>query len=696
MGLGFASYEIARSGLFVNERGLYVTGHNISNVNTPGYVRQQAIASDSRYQTGQTRNGLFQIGLGADIQQIRQIRHKFLDGIYRRENTTLGYWEARSKTFQDVQAILGEPMGSGLQNVMNQFYDSWQELSKEPDSLTVRALVRQRGEALAHQVNHLGEQINRLQNDLNSEIKVRIDEVNQITEQIAKLNVAILKTEVSGDTANDFRDQRNTLIDRLTRLADVQVNEMQDGQLDITLGGYFLVTKGIQKKLYASESEPGGLFYSARLEGTDIFVPIKSGTIKGLMESRGEVFGATGSIQNGTPNTKADIVFAVDVSSSSASYLANVKDNIASYVNELKKSGIDYNLRLITYGDSVISNTSFGTDDAALAAAIPAAPAADNENNFGVDSSGTSVLEALESITDFRPDANRYAMVFTGESIDGDGGTAVTDAAAYVDRLNTLGITTSVITDSAYYNTGNPSGEVGWDRIADETGGKLYNINTAPADYATMMASIAADVNDDVNSSMSLVQQSNNIVSDLRKRLNALINIMVREVNYLHKSGKTLSNPPEDGQDFFTVIDSALPLEMGNIKLNDNLRILNNIAASESGKSGDNVIALKIANLRHVPLMRDLSGILSLDEYYQSIIQSVGHGGGDAARISENQRKLVQSADVYRQSVSGVSMDEEMTNMMKYKFAYNASSRAINVIDEMIETIITRMGLAGR
>ena len=302
MAVGFASLEIARSGMSVSERALTVTGHNISNVNTAGYVRQQAISATGPYHNAQGN----QYGLGADIQDIRQIRNQFLDNIYRRESTTLGYWETKNKTLQDIQSILGDPMESGLQEVMNQFWDSWQELSKEPDSLTVRALVCQRGEAIVEQINHVGSQLDKLQEDLNSELSVRIDEVNSITSQIARLNLEILKVEISKDSANDYRDQRNSLVDRLSELINIEVTEMQDGQLDITLGGYFLVTKGNQTNLSAEESKDSGLFFVPKIMGTEIEVPIRSGIIKGLMESRGEVFGTTGSIENGTPNTKAD------------------------------------------------------------------------------------------------------------------------------------------------------------------------------------------------------------------------------------------------------------------------------------------------------------------------------------------------------------------------------------------------------
>lgn len=687
MAVGFASFEIARSGMRVNERSLTVTGHNIANVNTKGYVRQQAIICDGPYQNGPK----YQLGLGADIQQIRQIRHQFLDSIYRRESTALGYWKTRDKTFQDIQSILADPMESGLQEVMNQFWDSWQELSKEPDSLTVRALVVQRGEALVDQINHMGAQLDKLQEDLNSEFKVRIREVNDITSQIASLNLEILKAEITKDAANDYRDQRNALVDRLSELANIEVMEMQDGQLDITLGGYFLVTKGIQTMLVAEEDETSGVFYVPKIAGEDIIVPIKSGILKGLLESRGEVFGATGSVENGSPNTKADITFVVDVSDTSNVNLSNVKSSIGEYINELKKKGIDYNLRLITYGSSIYLNEVYGADTAAFEAAVTAlsTEAADTGNNFG------NVVDQLEGIADFRQGANKYAIVFSGESIDGETEITAADADDYAKRLSEMGIKTSVVTDTSYYDTGAGAETVGWKVVSDGTSGKLYDINSV--DYSKLMSDINNDINADVNDGISIVGQSMNILSDLKKRLNALVNILAREVNNLHQSGKTLAKPTAvDGEAFFVAINPAYPLEMGNIKLNDNLINLNNVVASKSGASGDNTIAISIANLRGKNCLRDLKGILSADGYYQSIILNIGNGGMEARGITESQQKLVNSADSQRQSIMGVSMDEELSNMMKYKFAYSASSRTINAIDAMLDTIINRMGLVGR
>lgn len=641
MGVSFASYEIARSGLMVNERGLYVTGHNIANVNTAGYVRQQAVIKNGPVESYLTRSGIMQLGLGADIQEIRQIRHSFLDNIYRQENTTLGYWESRRKTFNDVEAIMAEPMESGLQNVLNQFWDSWQELSKEPESLTVRALVRQRSEALVQQINHMGSQLDRLQSDLNIEISVRIDEVNEITREIAKLNVTILKSEVSGDTASDYRDQRNTLIDRLSKLVKVNVNEMQDGQIDITLGGYFIVQKGVSTDLYAAEKKVGDNFLVPKLAGTNIEVPVGSGVIKGLMESRGEVSGAIGSYENGTPNTKADVVFYVDTTTTPSAAIAG---QISAYTQELNKRGLDYNVRVIDVSDA---------DD--LAAQVTAT-------------------------TGFRTGANRYAVVLTND--------VPANMAALQSALAGSGMDASVITDTP----------AAWNSLTGALDGSAYSLTDFmdAGSYAGLTAGMASDTNMDVTSNYSLVSDSLNIVSDMKRRLNALFNVMLREVNYLHRSGMNMKDPPGNGEDFFVAINSGKPLEMGNIKLNSNLSDLSNIAASGTGESGDNSNALEIANMRNKSMIADNTGTVSLDDYYQDIILHMGNNGADSARITESQSKLVESADAQRTSITGVSMDEEMTNMMKFKFAYDAASRVLNILDTMMETIVNRLGIAGR
>jgi flagellar hook-associated protein 1 FlgK len=359
------------------------------------------------------------------------------------------------------------------------------------------------------------------------------------------------------------------------------------------------------------------------------------------MESRGDVSGAIGSYENGTPNTKADVVFYVDTSTTASDEIA---DQIAAYTNELDKRGLDYNVRV-----------------------IDASNADDLANQIG-------------STTGFRANSNKYAILLTNG--------VPADMDVLRNALESVGMDTSVITDNT----------AAWDSFAGALDGSTYSLTDFIdlGSYEAITTNMASDTNMDVVSNYSLVGESLNVVSQLKQRLNALVNAMLREVNYLHRSGMNIKDPASYGEDFFVAISSSKPLEMGNIRLNSNLSDLSNMAASKTGESGDNSNALEIANLRHKLIIRDSTGVVSVDDYYQDIILNMGNNGADSSRIAESQSKLVESADAQRTSITGVSMDEEMSNMMKFKFAYDAASRVLNIMDTMMETIVNRLGIAGR
>lgn len=674
----FFGFDTAVSGLSANQKALEVTGHNVANLGTVGYARQSAVMA-----TAVTRAyGNWRVEMGCDIQQIRQIRHTFNDNIYRTQSNSLGYWEARNKAVHDIEQILGEPMMQGFQSALNNFWDAFQELSKAPESLTVRALVKQRADSLANYLNRVGSQINKLQSDINEEIRARINEVNHITEEIASLNVKIMSAEAAGNLPNDYYDQRNVLADRLSKLVNAETYLTPEGSMDILVGGYFLVSKGEQNKLVAAPNDNLSNFYTPKLRTNagDIPVEVGQGIIRGLLEARGEVSGAKGSYSNGTPNISADITIAVDVSDTSTDYLAKVKDHVDALVEDLISRGLDYNLRLVTFGGSQpVTNVSFGKDVTALKAAIPDTPDAGTSNNF------QDVIDAVTS-NDYG-EVNKYLLVFTEESINGNEFYTDDDAVSkYLEDLNDKGITMSVATDPTYFEE--VAGEKGWGYLTSQTGGRLYD--STSTDYEALVKQFSYDINYDVNTKMADTPENLNIISSVRKQLNALINIMAREVNRLHLSGKTLDG--KDGGLFFEAIDNTRPIELGNIKINSDLADVNNIAASTSDANGDNRIAREIANLRNVDLMTGNGKILSLDTYYQYIILDVGNKGHEAENMTESYQNLVQQADNIRQSVMGVSLDEEMTNMIKYKYAYNANSKLIDVINQMLETVIFYLG----
>ncbi|HPU22407.1 MAG TPA: flagellar hook-associated protein FlgK [Thermoclostridium caenicola] len=676
----------AVSGLSANQRALEVTGHNVSNLGTAGFARQGVIMATALPHV----YGNWKVEMGVSIQQIRQIRHLFLDNIYRVETNAQGYWEARSTALNDLQAILAEPMAEGLQSALNRFWDGWQELSKAPESLTIRALLKQRADALVDCINHIGAQLNKLQKDLNNEIKLRIDEVNEITQKIADLNIKIMSAEAAGNTPNDYYDERNALVDRLSTLVKAETYLGPEGNMDIMVGGYYLVSKGKQTRIYAQPSDDLSQFYTPMVEGFDVEIHLGQGLIQGLLEARGQVSGAKGSYDNGTPNTTADVTIVVDIANNTTDdYRTKLQNNIRELAEDLRKRGLDYNLRLMVIGvdgATEFESVNFGRDVDALINKITSSVPVTVEYTYDF---GDVIDKAGEAISTLNPEVNRYLLMFTGDSLNGDGSAASSDdIKTYQEKLNAHGFTLSVATKTDNYSGSDDTGESGWDALT----GRLYDITSTG--YVDLMRAIGKGINDDVNMKISTIPEDLNIISSVKKQLNALINIMAREINYIHQSGKTLNGA--DGGLFFEPVNDELPIEMGNLMVAGSLKDFNNIVASAIDANGDNTLALRIAGLRNANLMTGNGKVLSLDTYYQNIIMDVGNKGQGAANMLESQKKLVQQADQLRQSIMGVSLDEEMTNMIKFKYAYNANSKIINVIDSMLETLIYRLGLAGR
>ena len=654
MSISFFGLDIAITGMAANQKALEVTGHNVSNLGTEGYARQGAILVGAP-----TRSyGNWKIEMGVDVQQIRQIRDLFQDNLVRSESNSLGYWETRYKAVEDLQAIIGEPMSDGLQSAMNKFWDSWQELSKAPESLTIRSLVRQRADSLVTSVNHIGSQLNKLQADLNTEVWTRIDEVNEITGMVRDLNIKIAAAEAGNNLPNDYYDQRNLLVDRLSKLVTVDVNVAVDGQMDLMVGGYFLVAKGVQTKLVAASNGEQSNFYTPKLEGYNIDVKVGQGIIKGLLEGRGEVTGGVGSTDNGTPNTNAEITVLVDTSTVAGAPPAGIAANIARMTQEMQLRGLT--------------------------------PTVNYQYYNGTEAGFTTAVNTLTTEPATLSSANRFLLVATDGNPGGDGvpvaSATVTDWAT---RLKNNGIATSFLTNQADYDAGDV-GEPGWKLLSEQTYGGFYNLAGTLSD---VFATMGTNLSNEVDTRMATDVQSSNIISSVRRQLNALLSIMVRTVNYLHKSGTTLNGLA--GEDFFVANNPNHPLEMGNLKLNDNLADINNVVAGKTNANGDNTIALAIANQRNEMLMTGRTKSLSLDSYYQNVILELGNTGYDAESIMKNQQVLVSQADALRQSIMGVSLDEEMGNMIKFKYAYNAASKNIKVVDEMIDTLVNRMG-AGR
>ncbi|QUH19022.1 flagellar hook-associated protein FlgK [Alkaliphilus sp. B6464] len=220
----FSGFNSARSGLFAAQRALDITGHNLANINTRGYTRQrleQTASTPMRLYGGQ---GM--LGTGVDTTAIHQLRNEFLDYKYRDEASALGFWNAKADGLSFIESIMNEPSDTGISKVIDQLFESFQELSKNPDNITTRTLVRQRAITFTNSINHMYNQLEKMAVDLNFEVNSMVSSINTYGKQIAQLNDQILRAEADGSSANDLRDKRNLLIDDLSKIVDVEVLEV--------------------------------------------------------------------------------------------------------------------------------------------------------------------------------------------------------------------------------------------------------------------------------------------------------------------------------------------------------------------------------------------------------------------------------------------------------------------------------------
>ena len=235
--MSFGGLYISISGIYANKKSLDTVSHNIANVNNPSYVRQRVTHAERRYST--TGDLKLQTGTGVNVQEVRQIRDEFLDIKLRNEMATFGYYNAKSEILGEVEDIFD----GGFQEVMNDFWNGWTELSKEPDSLTIRGLLHENATAFTTTVNHMSIQLDNLQYNLNKEMLNKTEEVNKILKDISGLNKSIKLAESYGEniSANDYRDSRNAALDRLSQLIPITHYENKYGEEVVSLHGKDLV-----------------------------------------------------------------------------------------------------------------------------------------------------------------------------------------------------------------------------------------------------------------------------------------------------------------------------------------------------------------------------------------------------------------------------------------------------------------------
>lgn len=274
--------EIGRRALLAHQSVMSTTGQNIANVNTIGYSRQRVDLAAGRPTV--TPNGIF--GSGVQIANLRRIRDRFIDQQLINERGSFGKFEFKSDSLDFIEQIFNEPTDFGLNRMMEDFWNSWHDLSNNPESNAARTVVQGAAITLASGFNRVHRQLSNYVNEINKELQFKVDDVNRLAGEIANLNDKISSFEAKGNEASDFRDQRDLLIDQLSKLVNIQTHENQSGVVNVSLGNRFLIVDTQVEELSLSPTSTGDLGPQVIWARDGDLVNITQGTLKGILDIR--------------------------------------------------------------------------------------------------------------------------------------------------------------------------------------------------------------------------------------------------------------------------------------------------------------------------------------------------------------------------------------------------------------------------
>ena len=258
----FYGLEIAKSGIFASQSALNLTGHNIANANTVGYTRQRLVLVNREPGVGtmhinEVTHALS--GAGVSVTGIEQVRDVFLDRQYRAEYSQQQMWDARADALAYVEGLFNETDETGLTQQITAFFNSLQVLQRNPESKEYRTNVQQNAQNMVDTFKQIASQLIDKAGEMDDAVNVTVTQVNDIARNIADLDVQIARFELSGDAANDLRDQRNVLIDNLSALGETTTQEDASGHLTVYFAGEALVTHDTCRQLVATKDKTSSL-----------------------------------------------------------------------------------------------------------------------------------------------------------------------------------------------------------------------------------------------------------------------------------------------------------------------------------------------------------------------------------------------------------------------------------------------------
>ncbi len=304
----FFGLNIAYTGLTAANAALNTTGNNIANVETDGYSRQTVTQQASDALRTYTTYGC--AGSGVDTISIDRNRDAFYDFKYWNNNDKVGEYEEKQYYMQQIEDLFSDDKTiKGFTTIFNDMYSALAEVKKNAGDATTKSQFIGFANNLAYYFNTVAENLVNMQLDINAEIKNKVDEINSYAREIASLNQQINVIELTGTTANELRDQRDLLIDKLSLVTNVKVTEtpvydvnngrdtgakryvvqIAGGQMLVDSGEYYELECVARASYEANnQSDALGLFDIKWKNGNDFYMSsnLIGGQLQGLIAMR--------------------------------------------------------------------------------------------------------------------------------------------------------------------------------------------------------------------------------------------------------------------------------------------------------------------------------------------------------------------------------------------------------------------------
>jgi len=618
----FNALHIGYSGLSAAQVGINTTGHNIVNAETEGYTRQRVVQSAATPLFAENGN----VGNGVKIQDITRVFDNFVFDRYTSISADKEYTEYTQQTLEELSTYFPEIDGVGIKSDLAEYYNMWQTFADNPDNDSIKVALAKQTETLSAHIQQTQNQVLSLQSEVNNQLSVNINEVNSLSQELARLNKSIDAAE-AGDvnSANDLRDRRNVIERSLARLIGSDVNQgqlesniqidsnanMRTGSYTLSVNGFNIVDGSTYHPLHITKENNASGFYEVSYERQDgTLIPmeksIPGGKVGAIFDLRGgEIDTTSGQPTDGTIQT------VISMMDTFAQGLIESTNNLYAAASTVK---MDSNELTLDSGEPLVS-------------------------------SGLKINEGAFDIVIYDIDGNETAR----RSIDIDSGTVMSGAIS----SNSI------------------EGQISANIDDNDDGNANNNID----DYIVFNYTQAADGTLRLELSMDPLSASQGFLFGLEDNL----------TTQDYASGSNFAGALGLGR--YMEGDDATSIKLKK-EFSDNPTKL---SAGYSSTVGDNRLALNMVQQQFESYTFDV-GRESYDTttYGMFDITSTYVGISTNTAISRNETVSTQfnATQLEYDSVSKVSIDEELTNLIKYQTSYGASAKLITTIDQMMQTLL--------